>query len=158
MRIKTKTSCLNKKFLYFLIFFLLFVVLFLGTVLGYIFRDRATESFREILYDSMSLYGRRRMMTISWDMTQEELQCCGVESFVDWRDRIPDSCCQDDYGGRKRPCQELQTSLTIFKDGCYDAVSKELLMNAGLLGVASVGLAFAMVPAMVMAYYLLAVL
>lgn len=98
------------------------------------------------------------MMTISWDMTQEELQCCGVESFVDWRDRIPDSCCQDDYGGRKRPCQELQTSLTIFKDGCYDAVSKELLMNAGLLGVASVGLAFAMVPAMVMAYYLLAVL
>ncbi|XP_065078299.1 CD63 antigen-like [Ochlerotatus camptorhynchus] len=116
------------------------------------------ESFKDYLYESMSQYGRRRMMTISWDMTQEELQCCGVDSFIDWRDRIPDSCCQDDYGGRKRPCQELQTSLTIFTEGCFDSVTKELLMNAGMLGVASVGLAFAMVPAIVMAYYLLTVI
>ncbi|XP_058832256.1 tetraspanin-4 isoform X2 [Topomyia yanbarensis] len=143
---------------YFLLYFLLFAVLFLGCILGYAFRGRVTESLRDQLYEALTQYGRRRMMTISWDITQEELQCCGVDSFTDWHDQIPDSCCLDEYGGRKRPCQQLQTSLTIFQSGCFEAVTRELLRNAGVLGGAGMGLAFAMIPGIVLAYYMLTTL
>uniref|UniRef100_A0A8D8C4L4 CD63 antigen n=1 Tax=Culex pipiens TaxID=7175 RepID=A0A8D8C4L4_CULPI len=143
---------------YFLSYFLLFCILFLGCILGYAFRGRAIESLKDALYDALVLYGRRRLTTVSWDMTQEDLQCCGVDSFADWREKIPDSCCLDDYGGRKRPCQELQNSLTIFRGGCFEAITRALLKNAAVLGGASLGLAFVMVPAIVLAYYMLAML
>ncbi|XP_058456331.1 tetraspanin-9-like [Malaya genurostris] len=110
------------------------------------------------MHETITQYGRRRMMTISWDITQEELKCCGVDSFADWRNRIPDSCCLEDHDGRKRPCQELQTSVTIFRSGCFNAVSKELLRNASILGGAGLGLAFVMIPGIVLAYYMLTTL
>ncbi|XP_055527933.1 tetraspanin-9-like [Wyeomyia smithii] len=103
----------------------------------------------------MTMYGRRRKMTISWDVTQEELQCCGVNDFNDWRERIPESCCLEEYAGRKRPCQQLQTSLTIFGQGCYDAVTKELFRNGCILGGAGLALAFVMIPGIVLAYYIM---
>ncbi|XP_055622244.1 CD63 antigen-like, partial [Toxorhynchites rutilus septentrionalis] len=148
----------NLYFQYFLCGFLLFVVLFVGCILGYAFRGRAVESLKENLYEAKFDYGRRRIITVSWDMVQEDLQCCGVTGFLDWHERIPDSCCQDDYGGRKRPCQQLQTSLTIFKNGCLDVVTRELLKNASILGAAGMGLALALIPGIVMAYYMLATL
>ncbi|XP_055591181.1 tetraspanin-9-like [Uranotaenia lowii] len=142
---------------YFLMSFLLFVVLFLGCILGFVFRGRIVESLRDSMYISLMQYGRRRMLTVSWDMTQEELQCCGVQDFGDWGEHIPDSCCMDDYGGRKRPCQQLQTSHTIYREGCFSAITKDLVQSSALMGAAGLGLAFSMIPGLVMSYYLLTV-
>ena len=40
-------------------------------------------------------------ITNTWDAVQEELQCCGVHNFTDWRQTgkfqsggVPDSCCK----------------------------------------------------------------
>ncbi|XP_052873086.1 tetraspanin-9-like [Anopheles cruzii] len=140
---------------YFLLSFLALVVLFVGSVLGYTFRERIALGLQDRMYESMALYGRRRLTTVSWDMTQEELRCCGVEDYGDWNERIPDSCCMDDYGARKRPCQQLQTSLTIYRTGCYEAITQELLRNGALLGAAVLLLLVAMVPTTIMAYYML---
>ncbi|XP_053685612.1 tetraspanin-9-like [Sabethes cyaneus] len=107
------------------------------------------------MHETMTLYGRRRMTTISWDITQEDLQCCGVTDFNDWHERIPESCCMEEFAGRKRPCQELQTELTIFQQGCYHAVTKELFRNGSILGGAGLVLAFVMIPGIVLAYYIL---
>ncbi|XP_050090316.1 tetraspanin-9-like [Anopheles aquasalis] len=142
---------------YFLLTFLVLVVLFVGTVLGYTLRERIALGLQEQMYVSLELYGRRRMTTVSWDMTQEELQCCGVEDYRDWNDRIPDSCCLDDYGARKRPCQQVQNSLTIYQTGCYQAITQELMHNAALLGLVAMLLFVAIIPATVMAYYMLTV-
>ncbi|XP_052891053.1 tetraspanin-9-like [Anopheles moucheti] len=110
------------------------------------------------MYQSLDTYGRRRLTTVSWDMTQEDLHCCGVEDYRDWSERIPDSCCMDDYGARKRPCQQLQTSLTIYRMGCYEAVTQALVRNSLLLGGASMLLLLVMVPATIMAYYMLTII
>uniref|UniRef100_A0A182ILT1 Uncharacterized protein n=1 Tax=Anopheles atroparvus TaxID=41427 RepID=A0A182ILT1_ANOAO len=140
---------------YFLLSFLALVVLGVGTVLGYAFRDRISLGLQDQMYQSLDLYGRRRLTTVSWDMTQEELRCCGVGGYRDWNDRIPDSCCMDDYGDRKRPCQQLQTSLTIYRTGCYEAIVKALRRNSFLLAGAVLLLLLFVVPATMMAYYML---
>ncbi|XP_058124612.1 tetraspanin-9-like [Anopheles ziemanni] len=124
-------------------------------VLGYAFRERILLGLQDQMYQSLDVYGRRRMTTVSWDMTQEDLQCCGVEDYRDWNDRIPDSCCMDDYGARKRPCQQLQTSLTIYRIGCYEATVKALRNNSLLLAGAVCLLLVAIIPATIMAYYML---
>uniref|UniRef100_A0A182PZI1 Tetraspanin n=1 Tax=Anopheles farauti TaxID=69004 RepID=A0A182PZI1_9DIPT len=140
---------------YFLLSFLALVVLGVGSVLGYAFRDRIALGMQDQMYQSLDMYGRRRLTTVSWDMTQEDLHCCGVENYRDWNDRIPDSCCMDDYGARKRPCQQLQTSLTIYRMGCYEAIAEALTRNCLLLGGTSLILMVVIVPATIIAYYML---
>ncbi|XP_049294192.1 tetraspanin-9-like, partial [Anopheles funestus] len=143
---------------YFLLSFLAVVVLGVGSVLGYAFRERIALGLQDQMYQSLDMYGRRRLTTVSWDMTQEDLHCCGVEDYRDWSERIPDSCCMDDYGARKRPCQQLQTSLTIYRMGCYEAITQALVRNSLLLGGASMLLLLVMVPATIMAYYMLTII
>ena len=47
-------------------------------------------------------------VTDTWDLVQQNLQCCGVRNYTDWRyidgwkdGRVPDSCCKVTFEGKK---------------------------------------------------------
>ncbi|KAJ8664976.1 hypothetical protein QAD02_006638 [Eretmocerus hayati] len=57
-------------FMYFIIVSLLFVVILIGGILGYVYREKFTESLQQRMRDSMQLYRNRKDITVAWDFAQ----------------------------------------------------------------------------------------
>ena len=85
----------------------------IGGILGFVFREKVSLTMRQEMKSSLKFYGNRQQVTQSWDITQERLRCCGVDNFRDWVGRIPASCCQETYGGQRKPCQDEPSSQNM---------------------------------------------
>uniref|UniRef100_A0A336MEI8 Tetraspanin n=1 Tax=Culicoides sonorensis TaxID=179676 RepID=A0A336MEI8_CULSO len=136
---------------YFTIIFLVFVVVLIGGILGYVFREKVTHTMRQEMHSSLKFYGNRRPVTQSWDSTQERLKCCGVDSYRDWQlyGRIPESCCQETYGGQKKPCIDNPNPQTIYMNGCLHITTDYVREHASIIAGCSIALAVLMVFAMI---------
>eukprot|EP00092_Neocalanus_flemingeri_P006561 GFUD01007072.1.p1 GENE.GFUD01007072.1~~GFUD01007072.1.p1 ORF type:complete len:242 (-),score=46.55 GFUD01007072.1:125-850(-) len=85
-------------------------------------------------------------MTLTWDLVQKELKCCGVESFKDWKDvttfsdgGVPDSCC---VAGQVEGCGKAPLDPTkVFSHGCFNLFSDEFVSNISIVGAVAVGIA-----------------
>merc|ERR1719430_1071578 len=86
-------------------------------------------------------------VTHTWDIVQNELHCCGVESPADWtRERndafpdgqVPDSCC---VGGQAADCGK-NLGVEKFKDGCYSLFKAKFIDNIAIVGAQSPSLAW----------------
>lgn len=141
---------------YFTILFLVFVVVLIGGILGYVFREKVQTTMRQEMYSSLKFYGNRRQVSYSWDTTQERLKCCGVDSYRDWQlyGRIPESCCQETYGGQKKPCIDNPSPLTIYNQGCLHVTSSFIREHASIIAGCSIALAVLMTFGMVFSYSL----
>lgn len=119
-----------------------------GGILGYVFRGKVTETLRNEMYGSIRSYGNYRPVTEAWDETQGRLECCGVLSYRDWKDRIPDSCCREPVPGKRQPCQLLhdtQNSFTMFQNGCLNVTANFVRDHAAIIGGAGIAVASLMV-------------
>nr|XP_057923469.1 tetraspanin-8-like isoform X1 [Doryrhamphus excisus] len=65
---------------------------------------------------------------------QEMLKCCGLFSYEDWRQNIPDSCSCDDVAEMEGKCQSvnylmlLQRSRLVFSQPCFPLIAHYVLM------------------------------
>lgn len=132
---------------YFIIIFLLFVTMLIGGILGFVFREKVTQTMKQEMNSSLKLYGERYTITNAWDLTQERLKCCGVESWRDWQKYglLPESCCQETYGGQKKPCRDAPSALTLHSNGCLAVTSTYIRENAVIIGAAGIAMAILMV-------------
>lgn len=112
----------------------------IGGILGYVFREKVSVTMRQEMYSSLKLYGNRRAVTQSWDQTQTRLKCCGVDSWRDWQSsgRIPESCCQETYGGQRKPCIDAPSPLTLYSNGCRVVASDFIKSHAAIIGGAGI--------------------
>ncbi|ETN66467.1 tetraspanin-18 [Anopheles darlingi] len=133
---------------YFILVFLIFVTMLIGGILGYVFREKVSQTMGDEMRSSMSLYGGRRSITQAWDTTQERLKCCGVESFNDWRGDIPRSCCQQTLDGYK-PCNESPSKENIHTNGCLHIASNYIRDNAAIIGGSGIAVAVLLVFGMI---------
>jgi len=85
-------------------------------------------------------------VTHTWDIVQNQLHCCGVESPADWtRERndtfpdnqVPDSCC---VGGQAADCGK-NPDVEKFKDGCYSLFKAKFIDNIAIVGGVALGVA-----------------
>lgn len=115
----------------------------IGGILGYVFREKVSQTMRQEMYSSLKLYGNRRAITQAWDQTQSRLHCCGVDSWRDWQSsgQIPESCCQETYGGQRKPCIDAPSPLTLYVYGCRNVTSKFIMDHAAIVGGAGIGVA-----------------
>uniref|UniRef100_U5EU03 Tetraspanin n=1 Tax=Corethrella appendiculata TaxID=1370023 RepID=U5EU03_9DIPT len=136
---------------YFIITFLIFVIMLIGGILGYVFREKVALTMRQEMYSSIKLYGNRRTVTQAWDTTQERLKCCGVEDWHDWQryGQIPESCCQETYGGQRKPCREAPSALSLYNNGCLDVASKFIRDHAALIGASAIIVAILLIFGMI---------
>ncbi|XP_022186177.1 tetraspanin-9-like [Nilaparvata lugens] len=137
---------------YFIIILIIFVVMLVGGILGYVFKEKVRYTMEQEMYSSIKFYNEKRNIRRAWDDTQENLQCCGVTSYADWKGNIPDSCCRE-IEGKKIPCKNFQTQLNIYTDGCLNVTEIFVKDHASILGAAGIsvsclmlfGLAFAFI-------------
>lgn len=135
---------------YFILIFLIFVTMLIGGILGYVFREKVSQTMQQEMHSSMTFYGApgRRPITQAWDMTQERLKCCGVKHYNDWRGAIPQSCCQKTFTDYK-PCQDHPTPENIYIQGCLDITSNLIRDNAAFIGASGIIVAILLVFGMI---------
>jgi len=117
-------------------------------LLAYVYQEQIDQDLNKHLYESfIQEYGRDKDITYSVDTIQREFDCCGAQSFADWRTsnwsaenpevKVPDSCCKTESPG----CGVRDHPSNIPYTGCIHRFSDELSDHLLLLGVVSLGLA-----------------
>lgn len=136
---------------YFILLFLIFVTMLIGGILGYVFREKVELTMKQEMYSSTNLYGVRRQITSAWDTTQTRLKCCGVETFRDWKGKLPLSCCQeiDRDGIQRKPCQDHPTLQNTYNNGCYEVGFQFIRDRANVIGASGIIVAILMIFGMV---------
>ena len=123
----------------------------IGGILGYVFREKVQLTMRREMTSSLKLYGNRRAITQAWDQTQTRLKCCGIDSWQDWQSKgsIPESCCQETYGGQRKPCESAPSSLTLYSNGCLNVATTFIREHAAIIGGAGIGVAILIIFGMI---------
>jgi tetraspanin-11 len=110
----------------------------IGGILAIVFREKVELTMKQEMFSSINLYGQRRQVTTAWDFTQSRLRCCGVETFRDWKGKIPITCCQEIDGVQRKPCQDNPTLSNVYARGCYEVGAqfiREQAVNIGVGGI-----------------------
>merc|ERR1719309_1824112 len=120
-------------------------------------------------------------VTLTWDMVQSELKCCGVQNWQDWKNvkngtqfndgSVPDSCCieksfgcgrsqvsigshEDGPAGRFMKSAATDVNLKINSAGCFDFFVEVFVRNRRVIGGVAIGIAVGEVIAIAFACYL----
>jgi tetraspanin-11 len=142
---------------YFIAVFLIFVTMLIGGILAYVYRAKIDTSLKTNMISALASYDNSDYVKYAWDETQARLHCCGVESYRDWRDTIPDSCCLEPVPGKKQRCNylvEIQNSFTLFQDGCYNVLANYLSEHTVVIGTVGVIVSFLMLLGMIASFVL----
>ncbi|CAG9563342.1 unnamed protein product [Danaus chrysippus] len=134
---------------YYILVFIIFVVMLVGGILLFVFRVKVLSTLEREMHASIPNYGTRREYTRAWDETQTKLQCCGVKSYKDWNDNVPESCCVEVYPGQRRDCKYSQNPTTMYMDGCFNKTVDLLREDAAYVGTVAVVVALIMVLALI---------
>ncbi|XP_042259725.1 tetraspanin-8-like [Thunnus maccoyii] len=75
------------------------------------------------------------------DTLQRQLHCCGLFSYEDWEQNIPDSCLCNDVEQSEGKCQNVQTSYrslllptkSVYIKSCFPIVMYYILMVADIM-------------------------
>lgn len=85
-------------------------------------------------------------VTLTWDLVQKELKCCGVQNYKDWKNvtefsdgGVPDSCC---IAGQVEGCGKAPVDPTkVFSNGCFTLFSDQFVSNLSIVGAVAAGIA-----------------
>ncbi|XP_012283758.1 CD151 antigen [Orussus abietinus] len=131
---------------YLIIVFFLFVTMLVGGTLGYVYREKVTDSVEKEMKGSLRLYDHQKSVREAWDITQTTLHCCGVHGWADWGTnglRIPQSCCRPIQPGQYYSCNSGVdvNPTTIYTDGCLTKTQNFMQKHAAILGGAGIAVA-----------------
>jgi len=94
-------------------------------------------------------------VTTTWDLVQENLHCCGVNSYTDWQNvtqlagGVPDSCCKV---GHQEGCGKAPVDAEkIFSEGCFTLFNDEFNSNLTIVGAVALGIAAGEIIAIIFA-------
>jgi len=134
-----KNTCLMK--MYIIITSILMIILVVSGVLAYVYKKEALATVRENMKNKMSSYrpGTTDDETRVWDVIQQELQCCGIDSHRDWSEyhtsykganrQYPDSCKSNADQGIHH----------VFVDGCMLKTDEFIRLRHWSIGGAIAG-------------------
>jgi len=140
--------------------------------------SQGVASLAQPFLDTLERYDLNRpngVLEQSWDQTQTELQCCGVNSPRDWSEfnggfgddgylaegrdsvligvKVPESCCARATNTElcmTRPTLQNQ----VFVQGCFTKVSEEIKNHINIVGGVSLGVTAVMVINLFLSFYL----
>lgn len=138
---------------YFLAVLIIFVVMLVGGILGYVFREKVRYSMEQEMYSTIKTYNEKKSVRRAWDDTQENLHCCGVTSYTDWKGLIPDSCCRE-IDGKKVPCKAFPSPANIYTNGCLNITEVFVKDHASIIGGAAITVSCLMIFGLIFAFVL----
>lgn len=142
-------------FLYIMMYFFIFVTMLAGGIIGYVFREKAEITIRNGMTSSLRAYGNYYPVTAAWDETQQRLKCCGIDTYRDWKNFIPNSCCKA-VRGIPQKCTNLETQndFTLYTRGCWKATLEYVQENAFVMGTVCVIVSFILIVGIIFAFAL----
>ncbi|XP_075615633.1 tetraspanin-1 isoform X2 [Balearica regulorum gibbericeps] len=101
-------------------------------------------------------YGEDDSLTHIWNVTMEEVHCCGLNNYTDftnstWYEKYrvyPEPCCKGMH-----PCNDTLAAQEEVQ-GCFDKILEEIRTNAGVVGGVAAGIAALEIAAMAVSMYL----
>jgi len=113
-------------------------------VLAHVYKDDFRKELGKGLKKSMMEYGYNDTpLNEGWDSMQQNLKCCGVDSYLDWAEttwnpnplnRVPTSCCITPADG----CSNGLIPINIYTQGCLAYVLDDIPINYIIYGAAGV--------------------
>jgi len=108
--------------------------------------EKGLENYHKEGYDGV---------TTTWDLVQQSLHCCGVNSYTDWQNvtqlagGVPDSCCKV---GHEEGCGKAPVDAEkMFSEGCFTLFNDEFNSNLTIVGAVALGIAAGEIIAIIFA-------
>ncbi|KAH8282586.1 hypothetical protein KR054_008566 [Drosophila jambulina] len=142
---------------------IIFILELAAGISGYVLRNDASELIKKSLTASMADYNslQQNPTTKLWDDVQRDFDCCGVESFGDWKTSLGDtnlplSCCSIPVGtvGTFSCTTAVSSAATRHPNGCLDGFSNYIAAHAVSLGAAGVVIAILQFFGVIFACYI----
>ncbi|XP_038038792.1 tetraspanin-1 [Anas platyrhynchos] len=101
-------------------------------------------------------YGADNDFTQIWNLTMDEVRCCGLNNYTDFEDSpfykqnktFPPPCCKGLF-----PCNESLAAASKVQ-GCFDQILEDIKTNADVVGGVAAGIAALEIAAMAVSMYL----
>lgn len=132
---------------------LIFLLEFGAGISAYMLRANVDSVIEEKMESSLKNYGEDGYdgVTRTWDIVQHELQCCGAQEYMDWKNTtfggagdVPDSCCiTDAHACGKGVLNEDTAEARIHTNGCHDGF--ETLIDGNVAYIGSIGIGIALI-------------
>ncbi|KAH8249252.1 hypothetical protein KR032_007666 [Drosophila birchii] len=142
---------------------IIFILELAAGISGYVLRSDASDLISKSLKTSMAEYKslEQNPTTRLWDDIQRDFDCCGVNSYTDWKTQfgdiyLPMSCCNIPAGtvGTFNCTTEVSSSATRHMNGCLDGFSDYIAAHAVSLGAAGVVIAILQFFGVIFACYI----
>ncbi|XP_045491623.1 CD63 antigen-like [Colias croceus] len=139
-----------------------------AAIAAYTLRSQVTGMLDENLRETMPYYYNNAEVAGSFDFIQSRLNCCGVDSYLDWNEvhnapanegiavsnfTVPYSCCAQT---RTQIVGELEVEECekLYANGCLPRITYLVYQSAGLLGAGAMTIAFIQVIGIVFSFSL----
>lgn len=118
-------------------------------IAGYIKHNQLKGILLESFNTSLANYGKNKHYTVSWNLMQDELRCCGIKSADDYEkfgiflnETLPESCCHEyEVKPNQHDDEKVCTKKNAEKAGCLRNLYILLNSRALLLGGIGIGIA-----------------
>ncbi|NXA31584.1 TSN1 protein, partial [Eudromia elegans] len=143
--------------LFFTVVLIIFIAEVAAAVVALVYTGLAetllTATVTPLLKDK---FGKEPSLTQIWNVTMNELHCCGLNNYTDltgspWLSKYhsyPAPCC----AGKEPPGSS--SLLPCFLQGCFDQLLSEIRKNSGVVGGVAAGIAALEIASMVVSMYL----
>ena len=133
-------------------------------VAAYVYKKDVEDWIKTSMKTTIPNYNKTdyQAVTDTWDLVQPLFDCCGVDSYADWKEApvlnndVPQSCCIkegcDTTGfATKRPDQ---VNGTIYTKGCVQDMMDEIKADIAIVGGVGIGIAVVQLVGSVVAFFL----
>jgi len=160
--------------LYMFVLIVLFVAEVVGAIAGYVLRGKLDKSLQNAFNNGIASYHTNKDIEDAVDMLQEQIGCCGANSFTDYftppptksgnttspppQKGVPKSCCLPASGAKCNyasvTADMKPANATIYTKGCYPSLLAKTKENVLIIVGVSLGIAIFQVLGVVTAFKL----
>jgi len=131
-------------------------------VFAYVERGKAEELFTRGMKSALDKYNPKDVskapVNEAWNSLQQELHCCGVDSYTDWHSasawasekNVPDSCCKEESAN----CGVGSQTDKIYTKGCKGMIVEQFKSHLNIVAGVAVGAGFFQIIILIAAFCL----
>ncbi|XP_075969226.1 CD63 antigen-like [Anticarsia gemmatalis] len=145
-----------------------FILEIAAAIAAYSLRNQVTDMLDEKLRTTLPIYYENKEVEGAFDFIQSRLNCCGVDSYMDWGNvappstvsgisisniTVPNSCCAETQYQTVGDI-EIEECVKLYANGCLPRVFYLVYQSAGLLGAGAMTIAFIQIIGIVFSFSL----
>lgn len=149
--LKESTAMIN---IYGVLLAIVFILEVAAAISAFALQGQVKEMVRRTVNESMASYNSNANKAQSVDFMQRVLECCGVDSYEDWKFflpnvtesiELPESCCLP---------STLEESCVPYEYGCIDRLQWVVAQSAALIATGATTVAFVQILGSICAFML----